>query len=139
MTSPVDTYMDEQRRAIADLAKCAPGAGDSLENYATALDAAINAFDNLVSAIAFGASTSSDLLDDDACDLSLNLKGYSSDLSEFLLDVMRGGMLAELREASDHIEAAREAREDARYGSYEGQNRLDGSDYGLSRMVGRAK
>ena len=133
MTSPIDTYRDEQRRAIADLAKRATGTGDSPENYATALDAAINAFDNLVSAIAFGASTSIDLLYDDACDLSLNLKGYSSDLSEFLLDVMRGGMLAELREASDHIEAAREAREDARYGSYEDQHRLTAKELGVGR------
>lgn len=131
MTDPITDWQDGHRRALGSLAGC--GQGADLDAYARALEAAGNAFLDLVRAVAAAAPDAPELLGTNVNINAEALADHVDAIASTLSDELAHGLLWRVRAAARDVDEAIRAREDAEYGSYEDQHRLTGKELGIGK------
>lgn len=131
MTDVAENWKNAHRRALGSLAGC--GQGADLEAYGRALEAAGDAFLDLVRSVAAAAPNAPELLGTGVDIDAEALADHVDTINNTLYDELFNGLLWHIRGAAEDVEAVERDREDAEYGSYEDQHRLTASELGLRK------
>ena len=132
MTDPdIINCQTAHRQAIKELQALGDKNRRDLDSLINAIRVASTAYVDLLRAAANAAENHSDWMIDGCA--GLNLMPYVNDMADIISDEIEGGMVFEMKEEWERIQSARQAREDARYGSYEDQHRLTAKELGVGR------